>query len=141
FGQRGLADPSLAAFRRPKFERMVNDADRVQYRRAELTDERIRELFAFHHERHGNRFAPCDALVRDLALLALERLRPRIVLVSFLDTDYVHWGIPRFYREGLERIDRFAWEIWQALERDPFYRDDTYLFVVPDCGRSTNPHR
>lgn len=79
-----------------------------------------------------------DALLTELALRALRELRPRLMMIHYNDPDYVHWGNPSHYTEGIRVIDRGIRRLVEALETLPAYRDRTVLVVVPDCGRDEN---
>ncbi len=74
-----------------------------------------------------------------MALRALRELRPRILSVIYRDVDYVHWGLPYLYRKGIQNMDKGLWELAEYLDHDPYYRDNTYLVVVPEAGRDTSP--
>ncbi len=80
-----------------------------------------------------------DRLLTTLTVRALKELRPRLVMVNYNDCDYVHWGYLSHYTTGIAIMDEGIREIWRAVQADPFYRDNTVLVVVPDCGRDSNP--
>jgi len=114
---------------------------RRHYRRAGVPNDRIAEFWRQHARLFGNDVPRGDALAFHLASLALQQLRPRLMMVSFQDVDFTHWGIDYVYRNGLNNTDAMTWQLWQLVRNDPYYRDDTYFFVVPDCGRGRNPTR
>ena len=74
----------------------------------------------------------------ELALWALRHLRPRLMMINYSDCDYVHWGIADHYHRGISIMDHGLRALTEALDADPYYRDDTVLVVVPDCGRDDN---
>jgi len=74
----------------------------------------------------------------ELALWALRTLRPRLMMINYSDCDYVHWGLSHHYHRGISVMDEGLRALVAALDSDPFYRDDTLLVVVPDCGRDDN---
>ncbi len=80
-----------------------------------------------------------DALLTELAVRALEELRPKLMMINYNDPDYVHWGIPTHYTRGIATIDAGLERLVGALETVEGYRDNTVLCVVPDCGRDSNP--
>lgn len=47
-----------------------------------------------------------------------------------------HYGIFH-YHQALRQDDYLVGRIWDALQADPFYRDNTYLIVTTDHGRDT----
>lgn len=79
-----------------------------------------------------------DRLLTQLAITAMAKLRPRLMMISYNDPDYVHWGNPSFYTRGIAVIDQGLREIMTAVDADEFYRDNTVFVVVPDCGRDSN---
>jgi hypothetical protein len=80
-----------------------------------------------------------DRLLTELAVWALARLRPRVMMVNFQDCDFVHWGNASHYTRGIQIMDEGLRRIVEAASADPFYRDNTVFAVVPDCGRDDNP--
>jgi hypothetical protein len=79
-----------------------------------------------------------DRVLTALALRALKELRPRLLMINYQDTDYVHWGNPTFYTRAISIIDEGVRELWRACQADEEYRDNTVFVVVPDCGRDNN---
>jgi phosphopentomutase len=79
-----------------------------------------------------------DRLLTTLALRALKELRPRLLMVNYQDTDYVHWGNPNFYTRAIAVIDEGIREIYNTVQADEEYRNNTIFVVVPDCGRDNN---
>ncbi|MCC6234373.1 MAG: hypothetical protein IT580_17155, partial [Verrucomicrobiales bacterium] len=80
-----------------------------------------------------------DRLLTTLTLRALKELRPRLLMVNYNDCDYVHWGYLSHYTTGISIMDEGIREIWNAVQADPAYRDNTVMVIVPDCGRDSNP--
>ena len=62
---------------------------------------------------------------------ALKELRPRLVMINYQDTDYVHWGNPNFYTRAVSIIDDGVRELWQACQADEQYRENTIVNNVP----------
>ncbi len=79
-----------------------------------------------------------DRLLTALALRALKQLRPRLLMINYNDCDYVHWGLRSHYTRGIAIMDQGIRRISEAIDHDPFYRSNTLLVVVPDCGRDNN---
>jgi hypothetical protein len=79
-----------------------------------------------------------DRLLTTLALWAIRELRPKLMMINYQDTDYVHWGPRSFYTRALSIIDEGVREIHTAVQHDEEYRDNTVFLVVPDCGRDSN---
>jgi hypothetical protein len=110
-----------------------------------LTDSQSPEVTAFwarwraRHGDDGMRNARGDRLLTALALSAMEHLQPRLMMVNYQDTDYVHWGNASHYTRAIQIIDDGLRQIVGAVDGLPFYRDNTVIVVTPDCGRDANP--
>ena len=79
-----------------------------------------------------------DRVLTELAVWALRLLRPKLLAVNYNDPDYVHWGYPSHYTNGIAIIDRGIQRIVATVEADEEYRDNTIFCIVPDCGRDSN---
>jgi hypothetical protein len=79
-----------------------------------------------------------DRVLTDLALRAIRMLRPRLMMINYQDPDYVHWGNPQFYTRAIAIIDDGIRQLWEAVQQDEEYRDNTVFLIVPDCGRDNN---
>lgn len=79
-----------------------------------------------------------DGLLTQLALDAIAKLRPRLMMINYNDPDYVHWGNASHYTRGISVIDQGLRQLVTAIEADDFYRENTVFVIVPDCGRDTN---
>ncbi|HWA57942.1 MAG TPA: alkaline phosphatase family protein [Gemmatimonadales bacterium] len=86
-----------------------------------------------------------DAFTGELALEYLKRHHPRVLFVSFNDTDdYAH--LRRYDRvlSALHANDLFLRDLWHAVQASPRYRNRTTLIITTDHGRgrtgATWPH-
>lgn len=80
-----------------------------------------------------------DRLLTELALRSIRELRAKLIMVNYNDPDYVHWGNMNHYTQGISIIDQGIRQIWDAVQADEAYRDNTVFVIVPDCGRDSNP--
>ncbi len=80
-----------------------------------------------------------DRLLTELAIRGIKELRPKLMMVNYNDTDYVHWGNMTHYTRGISIIDEGLRQLVDTVEADPEYRDNTVFVIVPDCGRDSNP--
>jgi hypothetical protein len=80
-----------------------------------------------------------DRLLTELTIRALKELRPKMIMVNYNDPDYVHWGNMTHYTRGIAVMDEGLRQLVATVEADPEYRDNTIFFIVPDCGRDSNP--
>jgi hypothetical protein len=79
-----------------------------------------------------------DRVLTALALRAMRELKPRLMMINYQDPDYVHWGNPHFYTRAVAIIDDGVRQLYEAVQADAEYRDNTVFLVVPDCGRDNN---
>ena len=79
-----------------------------------------------------------DRLLCELSIWAMEKLQPKLMMVNFNDPDYVHWGLPHHYTEGIKTIDQCMRRLHERAQALPNYRDNTIFVIVPDCGRDNN---
>jgi phosphopentomutase len=80
-----------------------------------------------------------DRLLTELTIRALKELRPKMIMVNYNDPDYVHWGNMTHYTRGIAVMDEGLRQLVATVEADAEYRDNTIFFIVPDCGRDSNP--
>lgn len=81
-----------------------------------------------------------DAFTHHNALSYLEREHPRLLYIAYGETDdFAHDGEYDQYLQAAHRSDRFIREVWTTLQNDPFYRDNTLLFITVDHGRGEAP--
>ena len=79
-----------------------------------------------------------DRVLTALALRTLRELRPKLLMINYQDPDYVHWGNPNFYTRAISIIDDGIRQIYDAVQGDEEYRNNTVFMIVPDCGRDNN---
>ncbi|MBX3733603.1 MAG: alkaline phosphatase family protein [Verrucomicrobiae bacterium] len=81
-----------------------------------------------------------DTFVRGAALHALETLKPRVLYVSYGETDdWAHEGNYERYLRAAVNFDRFLGDLWTACQSLPEYRDRTSLVITTDHGRGPSP--
>ena len=130
-----------------KLEQKTNELKKItslDYRTAGKTkqNEKIEEFWArwkHHYGESGFVNPRGDRLLTELTLWSMQHLQPRLLMVNFNDPDYVHWGNMSHYTRGISIIDQGIKELVNAVDANPFYRDNTIFVVVPDCGRDSNP--
>lgn len=66
---------------------------------------------------------------------------PRMMLINFKQPDAAgHANDSTAYLQGIIDTDNYIYQIWQLLQSDPFYKDQTTLLVTNDHGRHTAGH-
>jgi hypothetical protein len=76
-----------------------------------------------------------DAFIAGAAKAAMKHFRPRLFMLGFGEIDCAHYGNFSRYTDAIERTDSLTFDLWEAIQSDPFYRDRTYMIVTPDHGR------
>ncbi len=79
-----------------------------------------------------------DRLLTELALRAMQQLRPRLLMINYQDPDYVHWGNASHYTRAIAIIDQGLRQLVEVADQLDFYAGRTVFVVVPDCGRDSN---
>jgi hypothetical protein len=77
-----------------------------------------------------------DYYTFSFAMAHLKKHRPRVLHISFLETD--GWAHSKRYdmlMTALHRIDSYFKELWQFLESDKQYKGKTTIIVTTDHGR------
>lgn len=68
----------------------------------------------------------------------LSSYHPRLMIVNFKEPDAsAHGGDSTAYIQGIQDTDNYIYQIWQHLQADGFYKDQTTLMVSNDHGRHT----
>ncbi len=82
-----------------------------------------------------------DFLTHGYAMEALKSQRPRVMYVAYGETDdFAHDGSYDRYIDSVHRTDQMISELWETLQSDPFYRDQTDLIITTDHGRGASPN-
>src|SRR5713226_1949666 len=122
-----------------KLQEMENKDYRVRDRKVASPElDRFWEHWREYYGRTGLVNPRGDRVLTALALRAVKELRPKLMMINYQDPDYVHWGNPYFYTRAISIIDDGIREIYNAVQADQEYRDNTVFLVVPDCGRDNN---
>ncbi|HLP55718.1 MAG TPA: alkaline phosphatase [Fluviicola sp.] len=81
----------------------------------------------------GNR---SDSITLYRALNIFNTKQPRLVFISFKGPDtYAHAADSIGYIAAIKQTDEYIGIIWNQLQNDPYYKDQTTLFVTNDHGR------
>jgi hypothetical protein len=86
----------------------------------------------------GNNERP-DAITYFLAKEYMKQNHPKVLQINFIETDaYAHRGLYPEYILSAHTNDRMLEDLWNYLQNDPFYKDQTTLFIANDHGRGNN---
>ena len=81
-----------------------------------------------------------DALTHQHALEALRSDKPRVVYIAYGEPDdFAHEGKYGEYLGATHRFDAFLHELWQIVQADPAYANQTALLITTDHGRGELP--
>ena len=81
-----------------------------------------------------------DAFTHLYALEYLKKHQPRVVFISYGETDeFAHSGRYDEYLKSAYRTDQFIQELWQWAQSQPGYRNKTTFLITTDHGRGTVP--
>jgi len=80
-----------------------------------------------------------DAVTYFLAKEYLKREHPKVLHISFIETDaYAHRDLYDMYLASGRNNDKMIEDVWTYIQNDPFYKDQTTLFIATDHGRGDN---
>jgi hypothetical protein len=83
---------------------------------------------------------PFDALTFHTAREYFRLREPRVFFLSMGESDeWAHEGRYDEYLWSAHRIDAYVESVWQMLQSNPRYRDQTTLIYSPDHGRGHGP--
>jgi hypothetical protein len=76
-----------------------------------------------------------DELTFFMAREVMREFAPRLMLVNFWDMDVAHWGSYSLYLQAITRTDRVTGMLWDEVESNPKYKDNTTVLILPELGR------
>lgn len=77
-------------------------------------------------------------LVYDLSKKVVRAYKPNFILYIMHNVESAHYDTFGRYVLALKKSDESINDIWEMIQNDPYYKDNTYLFVTPDSQR--NPY-
>ena len=77
-----------------------------------------------------------DLFTHILSMEHIKNKKPKVVYISYDETDsFSHDGSYDNYISSLHNTDKMIEELWIYLQKDSFYKDNTYMFITTDHGR------
>ena len=76
-----------------------------------------------------------DELTFFITREVMREFEPRLILVNFWDMDVAHWGSYSLYLQAITRTDRLTGMLWEEIQTNPKYKDQTTFLVLPELGR------
>lgn len=81
-----------------------------------------------------------DASTYLMSKAYLKAQHPRLLYIDFGDPDvFAHAGMYTQYLDAAHKTDLMIKDLWEYLQSDPFYKDQTTLMVLTDHGRGVGP--
>jgi hypothetical protein len=87
---------------------------------------------------HARSLASPDELSVYVARHLMRELSPSLLWVTLHDIDIAHSGTFSLYIDGIQRCDRLCAELWQAIQKEPEYSNQTTMFIPPNFGRDSD---
>ncbi len=76
-----------------------------------------------------------DELTFFITREVMREFAPRLLLVNFWDMDIAHWGAYSLYLGAVTRTDRLTGMLWDEIQSNPNYKDNTTVLILPELGR------
>lgn len=76
-----------------------------------------------------------DELTYFITQEVMREFSPRLILVNFWDMDVAHWGAYSLYLQAITKTDRLCGMLWNEIQSNPQYKDQTTLLILPELGR------
>jgi hypothetical protein len=77
-----------------------------------------------------------DVFTHYAALEYLKTRKPKVLYISYGETDeWAHHGYYRSYLDAAHLFDQWIKQIWNFIQSDPQYKNNTALFITTDHGR------
>lgn len=81
-----------------------------------------------------------DAFTHHYAKEYIQKEHPKVVYISYGETDdFAHDGHYEAYLKSAHTTDSFIKDLWEYVQADPFYKDNTIFIITTDHGRGTTP--
>jgi len=81
-----------------------------------------------------------DVLTFTVATEYIKKKHPKVTYIGFGETDeYAHGGRYDLYLNQANLFDKFLAELWELVQSDPFYKNNTIFFITTDHGRGEKP--
>ena len=81
-----------------------------------------------------------DVFTHHYALEHLKKEHPKLLYIAYGETDdFAHNGDYDAYLKSANVTDSFIKELWDFVENDPYYKEQTTFIITTDHGRGTEP--
>jgi hypothetical protein len=77
-----------------------------------------------------------DVFTHFQAMEYLKIRKPKVIYIGYGETDeWAHAGKYKYYLDAANQTDNWISEIWNYIQNEPTYKDNTLLFITTDHGR------
>lgn len=77
-----------------------------------------------------------DSATFSVAMDMLKQHHPEIALIGFMEPDYTaHQNNWNGYLEGIKKTEQYIFSLWNFLQTDTVYKNNTAIFITNDHGR------
>lgn len=104
--------------------------------------ERLKLLNELQHQAPGfvSEEIRLDAITYQFGKQYMIDKKPRVLYLGFDETDdLAHQGNYKAYLQQANKTDAMLADLWNYIQSDPFYKDQTTLVITCDHGRGTIP--
>lgn len=83
-----------------------------------------------------------DVFTHHFAKEYIKKNKPKLAYISYGETDdFAHDGTFDFYIKSLHNTDALIKDLWDYVQNDAFYKDNTYFIITTDHGRGTGTEK
>ncbi|MFN5323301.1 MAG: alkaline phosphatase family protein [Bacteroidota bacterium] len=80
-----------------------------------------------------------DSITFNNAMAQLQTGRPRVMLINLKEPDMAgHMGNWPLYLDGIRKGDEYAYRLWDFIQSNENYKDNTMLIITNDHGRHSD---
>lgn len=102
---------------------------------ASVTEQTINKLMQDSYRPFGDEEV-LDVFTHYGAMNYLQSKKPKVLYISYGETDeWAHSGRYKDYLDAAHMVDKWIKDIWDYVQRDPFYKNKTAIFITTDHGR------
>lgn len=77
-----------------------------------------------------------DVFTHHFAKEYVKKNHPKLVYISYGETDdFAHAGFFDFYTKSIHNTDALIEDLWNYVQNDSFYKNNTYFIITTDHGR------
>ncbi|NLP57090.1 phosphoglyceromutase [Lutibacter sp. B1] len=77
-----------------------------------------------------------DVFTHQYAKEYIKKKQPKVVYIAYGETDdFAHGGLFDYYIKSLYTADSMIEDLWNYVQNNPFYKNNTYFIITTDHGR------